>query len=74
MLAYIHINKYQLNQQITENPECETEMLLKELFFENYNNSVNQITHSEMISSRIGIEHKNVLDISNHKLMLSKLF
>ena len=48
-------------------------MLLKELFFDDYVDSENT-THSEMISSRIGIEHKNVLDIANHKLMLSKLF
>jgi len=41
--------------------------MLKEYFYET---DLNQ----EMIDSTIGAEHKSMIDISNHKLMLTKLF
>jgi hypothetical protein len=43
------------------------ERLLKELYCDNDINT-------EMISSEIGGEHKHLIDLSNHNLMLTKLF
>lgn len=61
------IYKRTFQSPTVQDPSETEEALLKEYFYEDDINT-------EMIDQEIGSDHKNLIEIANHRLMLTKLF